>query len=486
MKMEISMNKAVRFVRRMIVNAVTDAGLFVFVSFMMAFFSSMDPFLLTREELSLLRQYVFIPWGAALCIYRMQRANERNLKTRAEVGALFVLWLWLVVPFALRFGFPARAVGGWHSYGVMFFAIYALVSEEERKRREAAFDHVTLLFAVLGWILGVTLLYCAVTAKSFMTEFGSFSYGVHQDMHLTSGHYYNTTALIGLYTALMCLAGMSRSKCARSRLLYAVPAVMMSVVTILTQSRTARYALLTALALGTYGVASCLLKGRRLLVRQFCALALGTVVLVGGYFGADYLTEKALVHFATHETKTNMLTLIAPAVAEEAEPEMQAEEVDVDDLKRGFGDATFTGRTKIWKNAIAIWKGTPRYMFIGVGAGNSGMLLAKNFWAFEQIGGVEAHNACLQFAVDYGIIALALIFAFSGLVFGPALRVFCRDDWRSGYGVMAMLVAAVMLVGLMESDPLAGLTLSSTLLFFALAMLAARGRELKQAENEKE
>ena len=102
---------------------------------------------------------------------------------------------------------------------------------------------------------------------------------------------------------------------------------------------------------------------------------------------------------------------------------------------------------------------------------------------FENLGGVDAHNAFIQIAVDFGMIGLLLLLVFMAMIVPHALRVFYRDTWKSGYGVMALVVVAALLVGLMESDPFGALSLGGTALFFALAMLASRGREMTQSGN---
>ena len=65
------------------------------------------------------------------------------------------------------------------------------------------------------------------------------------------------------------------------------------------------------------------------------------------------------------------------------------------------------------------------------------------------------------------------------------LRVFFAppDKQVPGYRAMAMLVVGVLLTGMMESSTLGAMTPVNSGMLFALAMLAAKGTEMKR-ENK--
>ncbi len=104
--------------------------------------------------MNLLYGYIVIPWGAALCLLRLQRRASSLEPARADVVTLFVLYLWILVPFAIRFGFTGKNATAWHGYAVMFFGIYASISERKQREREMLMATMSVLSAVFAYVLG--------------------------------------------------------------------------------------------------------------------------------------------------------------------------------------------------------------------------------------------------------------------------------------------------------------------------------------------
>ena len=77
-------------------------GLFLLAAFLSAAVLSSDLFGWYREQTDAVYSFVIVPWGAALCLRRLQARAGSPQRTHADVTALFVLYVWLVVPFAIR------------------------------------------------------------------------------------------------------------------------------------------------------------------------------------------------------------------------------------------------------------------------------------------------------------------------------------------------------------------------------------------------
>lgn len=480
------MNRLAHILHKGIIALVTNLGFYAFTAFVVSSLFSMDPFLFTRDGVMYFQRNVLVPWGLALCLMRVERlVSQGGAKLSADVLTLMLLCGWVSVPFAVRFGW---AQNNWQSYLIAFLGVYAAVSEADADARERHLNTMTGLFAVLGWVLGVTLMYCLATVTVFTVPEGNFGYGIFQNKYLISGHYYNTTGIIALGAALMCLCGACRARKAITRALYIAPFVMMTVVVVLTQSRTSRYALLAALALCAYGAVQEALGSKKMLLRHAAAVCAAAVVLAGGYIAADKLTDAALSHVqrvSTQHAQTAFHRAFPAALAQdEAQEEQQAAQetekpvpASTENLKRNAGDLSFTGRTTLWGNIFRFWKENPKYMFIGYGPGRTGPIIGAGT-EFSKLGGAQAHNAYLQFAMEYGMIGMALLAVFAVLMLRPVIRVFFCAKWREGYGVLVALAAAVLLIGLMESDPLSAMSISNVLLFFSLAQAAGKGRSM--------
>ena len=65
-----------------------------------------------REQIDLINQYVVFPWGMALCLLRLERRKAAAWPApRRDVQVLFVLLLWIIAPFMLRFGVTFNNMG---------------------------------------------------------------------------------------------------------------------------------------------------------------------------------------------------------------------------------------------------------------------------------------------------------------------------------------------------------------------------------------
>ena len=95
---------------------------------------------------------------------------------------------------------------------------------------------------------------------------------------------------------------------------------------------------------------------------------------------------------------------------------------------------------------------------------------------------IAMHNAYLHFAAEFGWIGFGILAVFMLSILLPVLRVFfARGERRMPGGcALCMLVLAILATGMMESQPLDVLTPMNMVLFFALAQLAAAGRDMKK------
>ena len=97
--------------------------------------------------------------------------------------------------------------------------------------------------------------------------------------------------------------------------------------------------------------------------------------------------------------------------------------------------------------------------------------------------GMTTHNAYLGFITNYGLIGFALLCCFFGSMAGLMCRAFFAPKGRAHAGdrVLAMIVVAALLTSLMESEPLGAMSPMNAVMMFSMAMLTARGRDLKTA-----
>ena len=475
--------------RRALLAVAGNVSLFVTTAFFVTGLLILGPNVWWREYIDMFERYVLIPWGMALCLLRLERrVRAEQDSMRWDLGVLFVLLAWIVVPFALRFGNTFNNSGSWHNHTVLFFGIYALTTEEGPTRRERLFDLAALLFALCSLALGAALLYCVAAVRKFGDA--QFAFGVCDGMYLCANGHYNTTGMLAVCCALMALAGACRFKNGLLRLLCAVSVILMTLVTVLTQSRTARYALIAAYAVVVFGEVLFTERIRRAAVRVMAAVLAACVMAAAGYGGAAALTDAAVAHYNR--------AALAAAGNPSADPGETAEAREKEDTAkasaqesaaqqaagepyeaRAAADASFSGRTAIWRNLMNRWKENPKYLLIGHGISEIGHLVTEDT-IHEGRESVSIHNAYLQFTADYGMIAFALLCVFFGLIAVPVLRVLAARGGarRPGYGALGGIVAASLLTGMMESAPLGAMTPMNMMLFFSLALLFARGRDL--------
>ena len=461
------MEKLTVRVRGALLALLSDAGLFAFVSFVFASFGDIGLLKWYQEPLGLISQYVLTPWGVLLVVLRMQRAQDRRLFA-ADTTVLALLVAWIIVPFAARFGVTFNNIASWHGYAVAYLGLYAMLREENPARRARELDRVCALSAALSLVLGGVLLYAALTVQMLGTQYGGYGFGVDGGM-LYAGKHYNTTGMILVVLALLCLTGAARRRHPLARAAHLIPFGMMALCTVLTQSRTARLSLLLGLAVCVYGALCTRLEGRAAL-RHGAGLACALTVLLLGYAGAGAMTRAAVAHYNGGDA------LVASAAAEEtAQPAAQGDSV----VRAGI-DASFSDRTTIWKNLFALWRGNPKHLLIGNGVGRTGSRIVAGT-IHEENGAVAVHNTYLQFIADFGLIGIALLAAFFAVIVRPVLRAFyARGAGRfAGTHALCALAVAALATGMMESAPLGAMTPMNTMLCLALAMLAGAGREVR-------
>lgn len=412
---------------------------------------------------------VILPWGLALCLVRLYRAG-RSGHLRRDVCALAMLLLWLVVPFAMRFGPTAANINVWQNFAVVFFGIYALTVEEDEARFLRQLRVAAALFAVVAAVLAGALLYCAMTVQGSNVE-GEFGFGVYLHAQLCAAQHYNATGMLAMCATFICLTGAALGRNAAERALHLIPAVMTALVVILSQSRTARYSLLIGLAVGAYGAVAGGKWHPRALVRHATGVLAGVIVLAGGYLAAARLTDAALAHYARARDGQRVVSLVAAAQAEgTTDAPIEAKEA------RGLGEATFTGRTDVWKNIFAMWKAHPKDFLIGNGVGRTSRDILKGT-PLENGGANMAHNAFIQFTMDYGLIALALLLVFALTALRPLLRALFAAPGTASAACrfMVMLVVACLMTGMMENEPLSALRPCNAVMFYALACAVHAG-----------
>lgn len=464
------------WLRRGLLAVLGSEGLFLAV--MLAFHGVFDTDLFMRVMYLLdpLEKYVVMPWaGALLALMLVTKRGGRAL----ELWPLVLLLVWLFAPFALRFGTEILTMRPWYGYLVCFFVLYGSVRLSDRAHRERQLDAACFGIALISLLLGGALLFCAWTGKTFYSYIDTVHFGVvnGQLQHAT---HYNTTGMLAVTCAMFSVIGLSRSKNVPSTLYYLCAAAVMTVVVVLTQSRTARYALLAAFAVGTWSELGDRLRIRRTALRQAAALACACAVLVGGYACCAWLTDAALAHYAGRPVPAPAeATALAQENGEEAE-EAATEAAAQPMQARQAVDSTFSDRTNIWKNVFRNWKASPKYMLIGNGNNRSKWLVTEGT-IHENYGFASIHNAYLQFAADYGVLAFGLIVLFLAMIVPSALRVFFARGAarRRGGSALCMAVVAALLTGMMESATLEPLTPMSMMLFFTLAQLMAAGQEMR-------
>ena len=188
-----------------------NEALFLIVTFLYATLGDSAIVAWYREPMSLLYGYIVIPWGAALCLLRLQRRASSLEPARADVVTLFVLYLWILVPFAIRFGFTGKNVTAWYGYAVMFFGIYASISERKQREREMLMATMSVLSAVFAYVFCGALLFCAWSGTIYAADLGPFGFGAVEGW-LCSGVHYNITGMIVISLCMMCVMGVATTE----------------------------------------------------------------------------------------------------------------------------------------------------------------------------------------------------------------------------------------------------------------------------------
>ncbi len=466
-------------------------GLFLLAAFISAAVLSSDLLGWYREQTDAVYSFVVVPWGMALCLRRLQLRAGSVQRTHADVTALFVLFVWLVVPFAVRFGATRNNMSAWVGYATMYFGVYASVSEQQGEGRQRKMALTSGLFALLAVIWGGALLACVATGTQYGVDFGGTVFGVSEG-YLYAGLHYNITGMIALSLCGMCWLAMAGAKNRALRALYAVPMLMNMVVIILTQSRTSRYAMLFALAVSAFDGVRRALQRRGGLVSVLAALACAAVVLLGGFEACNGVTIAALRHYEQLPGSAQAVSLDAAANGETAQteeaPQTTEEAVQMEKAEetgeaaqaevttRAAVDSTFSDRTSIWKNVLKLWRQEPKLMLIGNGVGRTGSKIVEGT-IHEANGAVSVHNTYLQWAADFGLIGFALQLVFLTIALRQTIRVFFSAKRQPGALALCMCVASALAVGMMESTTLGDMTPTNLVFMYALAQLSAMSRE---------
>lgn len=508
-----------------------NEALFLIVAFLYATLGDNAIAAWYREPVSLLYGYIVIPWGAALCLLRLQRRAASLEPARADVVTLFVLYLWILVPFAIRFGFTGKNATAWHGYAVMFFGIYASISERKQREREMLMATMSVLSAVFAYVFCGALLFCAWSGTIYAADLGPFGFGVVNGW-LCSGVHYNITGMIVISLCMMCVMGVGYYRNILLKLFCLIPAVMSMAVIVLSQSRTSRYALLAVLAAAAFDGVRRALCRRNVAAGLLAAVLAGAVVLGGGYWGADRMTRAAIAHYnqlaydaalqaalaeqaeaqqaepSAEETtaaeeptepSAEEMTAEAPvepsaeeapveaaepsaeevseasveAAAEPAVPEIQISEVQARELANT--DGSFSNRTDIWRAVFMLWHDNPKMMMIGNGVNQTGHKIGQYIsWT----DGVAVHNAYLQWATDFGLIGLVPQIVFLAIAVWQTIRVFFASKRPRGALGLCMMAFAGLLIGMMESATLSAMLPINLMFMFALAQLSAMSRDI--------
>lgn len=489
-----------------------NEALFLIVAFLYATLADNAIAAWYREPVNLLYGYIVIPWGAALCLLRLQRRAASLEPARADVVTLFVLYIWILVPFAIRFGFTGKNATAWHGYAVMFFGIYASISERKQREREMLMATMSVLSAVFAYVFCGALLFCAWSGTVYAAGLGTFGFGVVNGW-LCSGVHYNITGMIAISLCMMCVMGVGYYRNILLKLFCLIPAVMSMAVIVLSQSRTSRYALLAVLAAAAFDGVRRALCRRNAAAGLLAAVLAGAVVLGSGYWSADRMTRAAIAHYnqlaydaalraalaeqaeAPVEASTEETTAEAPvepsagettaeapveaaeppvqeAAAEPAVPDIQVSQVRARALDNA--DGSFSNRTDIWRAVFMFWRDNPKMMMIGNGVNQTGHKIGQYiFWT----DGVAVHNAYLQWAADFGLIGLAPQIVFLAIAVWQTIRVFFASKRARGALGLCMMAFAGLLIGMMESATLNAMLPINLMFMFALAQLSAMSRD---------
>ena len=292
--MKEKMDRVAAVSRGAMARAVTNTSLFVFAAFLFSGVLGMSPLTWYQDAVTQFFRFILVPWGMTLAFAQLMRRQDAPMTM--DTAILFVLLVWMTVPFIYRFGLTFNNINAACGYAMVFFGVYVSLRDESPARRERLLDWACAVFGLFSLIYGGALLYCAATVQVFAADLGDFGFGICGGMYLCGGTHYNITGMTSVCSAMFCLCGAERARRLWQRLLYILGAVMMMIVIVLTQSRTARYVLLIALAAGVFCRIYAGGPARRLLRAGVAVLAAGAV-LVAGYFGAARLSDAAFMHY---------------------------------------------------------------------------------------------------------------------------------------------------------------------------------------------
>jgi len=472
------LDKGIALLKKGILALISDQGLYLLTAFIFATAMTSSLFMWYADRVKAVTDYVIIPWSVTLCVLRLMRANERDLRS-LDTGLLTAMFAWVVIPFLIRFGFTFNNVSNWYGHAVVFFAIYAMTREDAPERRSAMFDRVCAGFALFSFIGAGLLLYTAWTGKTLGDGKGDQTFGIDLGRRIP-GYDRNILGMNAQCCVMLCLAGACRRRNLLAKVAHAIPCAMMVLVIMLTQSRTSRIAILAGLAVTAYGCAAAWMRNPSVLIRQAAGVLCAAVVFVGGYVASGVLIEKAVEHYNGGFRSESVFTLVETAMAEEAQAEPAVRSSAAGVVVEGT--ASFFDRVGIWKNLIKLWRENPKYLVIGNGIGRTGSQIVKGTLE-EQRGAVAVHNTYLQLLADFGIVGGTIMLAFFAVVAWHALRVFYARDSRRVPGGRALcgMVMAILITGMMESQPLGANTPMNMMLYYALAILCAEGRQLQKA-----
>ena len=144
-----------RKIRAILLAAAANESLFFFAAFISYAILGSELFTWHQEATQMFERFIVVPWGMALCLLRLDRkSRQMDAPWRLDLSVLFVLVMWVIVPFGIRFGLTFNNVTSWQSHCAAYFALYAMLSEEKASVREQRFDLagalMGLLFAVMG------------------------------------------------------------------------------------------------------------------------------------------------------------------------------------------------------------------------------------------------------------------------------------------------------------------------------------------------
>ncbi len=124
-------------VRDVILAFLGNEGLFL----LMAFFNSRcwtrSVFAECYEQVDAVYRYILVPWGASLCVLRLQTRSAKPRRTHGDVMALFLLYVWLDIR-SIRFGMAMINLRAWFDYGACSSASMHLYPKQPRNAENYA------------------------------------------------------------------------------------------------------------------------------------------------------------------------------------------------------------------------------------------------------------------------------------------------------------------------------------------------------------